>query len=182
MKAIGFMLAGVLLITALCGANTRRAFYFGGVQYDRDGGVHDADDSTYIYSGGILVVDWTDSLLPAGFDSALAFLRNVDVISMNAQNYDRPKKFSCAVADSGSVLNALGRLTPFDLPGLNKTGPWQWDKPLIIQVSDSLSCPYFFRLSQRRWTKIIVGDGAEANKKFVSAYEDLVRRYKREHE
>lgn len=83
----------------------------------------------------------------------------------------------CIIADSFRVLEAAGRFTPWDLSCIQSSGYWQWDKPLVILMEDSISCPIFFGLRERRWTEVLVGDDTL---QYYDRTQDLIRRYKRE--
>ena len=120
----------------------------------------------------ININSWQHGALLTDIDSALARARRAEILILTVPE--------CVDGDSQRVKEVAGRFTPFDLEGIETSGRWQWDRPLIVRLADSAHCPIFLGLRERRWTEIIFAGDEQANAKINSAYSELLRRYKRE--
>lgn len=137
----------------------------GGVTVARTRGlVHTTEAYLYIDA-------WDDSALTANLDSALDEVKDIDVLIL-----DKP---DCRAVDALRLAEVAGRFTPWDLQVIQPTGTWQWNKPLIITLKDSTTCPLFLKLLQRRWTEVLIGDEASHTREHAR---DMAKRWKRERE
>ena len=118
------------------------------------------------------ITSWSSDSLPANIDSVLKFTTKDDGMWLHVP--------SCQDVDISLVQDVAGRFTPWKLQGILPTGLKQWDRPLVVQLDDSLGCYLFTILAERRWTKVIIGTGHERDMEAYTNLRDMIRRYQRE--